>query len=76
MSAFTFPLIPAPVFLPNMNPYPLPVQNQPEKPKIDPNQEIILLDDDEESKGDDRELNSNGKPKQVRWKKQDDMRLF
>ena len=76
MSAFTFPLIQTPVFFPNMNPYTLPIQNDPQIEKNDKNQEVILLDDDDESKGEQRELDANGKPKQVRWKKQDDMRLF
>ena len=76
MSAFTFPVVPNPVFFPHLNSYVFPVQAQPIQSKNKPNQEIIVLSDNEESKEDNMELNAYGRPKQVRWKKQDDMRLF
>ena len=76
MSAFTFPVVTNLVFLPHLNSYIFPVQAQPLKSNTKPNQEIIVLSDDEESKEENQELNAYGRPKQVRWKKQDDMRLF
>ena len=76
MSAFTFPLVPNLVFLPHLNSYIFPVQAQPLKSNTKSNQEIIVLSDDEESKEHNQELNAYGRPRKVRWKKQDDMRLF
>ena len=76
MSAFSFPFVPTTIFVPQLNSYVFPAQVQPDIAKISPKQEIIVLDDDEEPKDNGRELDVGKTQKQVRWRKQDDMRLF